>query len=164
MKTRVFFVLISMLGATLQPKPAHALPPPLFVLIYAAPGGLSSGDCSDWSIACELRYALTLASTPGYVIYVEEGRYTPTSGSDRTISFDLHSGVAIYGGFSSGAGHPRNPALYPTYLSGDLTGNDGGNFSNNAENSYHVVSAIDVDSTAVLDGLDYHRRQRRRRR
>jgi len=87
-----------------------------------------------------------------------QGVYTPTVGVARTAAFRLRSGVALYGGF------PPNPAdnsgfairnwrAYPTVLSGDLAGNDGPNFANNGENSFHVVLSINTDPTAILDGF-----------
>jgi hypothetical protein len=47
----------------------------------------------------------------------------------------------------------RDWALHPTVLSGDLAGDDGPDFAGSAENSYHVVTAIHADATAVLDGF-----------
>ena len=38
-------------------------------------------------------------------------------------------------------------------LSGDLLGNDGPDFANNGENSYHVVTGSGTEATAVLDGF-----------
>ena len=43
-----------------------------------------------------------------------------------------------------------------TILSGDLNGDDGPDFANNGENSYHVFyhpAGTDLDSTAILDGF-----------
>ena len=44
---------------------------------------------------------------------------------------------------------------YITILSGDLAGNDGpnGDLLNNEENSYHVITAQNVDGTALLNGF-----------
>ncbi|MCH8819532.1 MAG: TonB C-terminal domain-containing protein, partial [Acidobacteria bacterium] len=47
----------------------------------------------------------------------------------------------------------RDIELYETILSGDLLGNDGPDFKNNEENSYHVVRGNAIDETAVLDGF-----------
>ena len=68
-------------------------------LRYASPGGLTSGLCSTWETACELRYALTSALT-GDEIWAAAGTYKPTDTSTRTLSFALRSGVAVYGGFA----------------------------------------------------------------
>jgi predicted outer membrane repeat protein len=60
--------------------------------------------------------------------------------------------VAIYGGFPSGGG-TRNPQEHKTILSGDRYGDDGPNFTNNAENCYNVVTGYGTDATAILDGF-----------
>jgi hypothetical protein len=104
------------------------------------------------------------------------GGQTPGS---RTATFQLLNGVAIYGGFAGGETmlSQRNVAANATILSGDLSGDDGpvacaqdspdcdshgaicgdDGFciisSNNADNSYHVVTGSSADATAVLDGL-----------
>jgi hypothetical protein len=75
----------------------------------------------------------------------------------RTATFQLVDGVALRGGYA-GIGEPdpsaRDTALYETVLSGDLAGNDGpGDFENNEENSYNVVTASGTGLTAVLDGF-----------
>jgi predicted outer membrane repeat protein len=129
--------------------------PPLIVSIFAKPGGLSSGNCWDWSVACELQYALSQTSpSAGYdnYVYVEEGTYSP--GPSRSDSFVLRNYTHIYGGFSSADHNNRNPALYPSVLSGDVNGNDSGCTSGNrGENNYHVVDSGGVDNTAALDGF-----------
>jgi hypothetical protein len=63
--------------------------------------------------------------------------------------------VAVYGGFGGGetSRDQRSPAHHPTILSGDLDGDDGAGWAHMEDNSYHVVTAIDTDSTAVLDGF-----------
>src|SRR5689334_24327169 len=70
------------------------------------------------------------------------------------VSFSLKSGVAIYGGFAGTETQlsQRNPATNVTVLSGDLNGDDN-SFTNNGENSLHVVTAISTDSSAILDGF-----------
>lgn len=88
-----------------------------------------------------------------------EGVYKPDQGmgvtaGERTESFSLLSGVAIFGGFPSGGGtwEQRNPNKYEVILSGDLNGDDL-NFNNNNENSYNLVVGNGIDETATLDGF-----------
>ncbi len=72
---------------------------------------------------------------------------------DRETSFQLTSGVEVYGGFPAGGGQwiERDPEAYPTVLSGDVNGNDGtGDYS---DNCYHVLIGDDTDKTAILDGF-----------
>ncbi len=145
-----------------------------------APG---TNDCSDWLNAChDLQDALTLAE-PGDQIWVAQGTYRPDFGTgNRKGTFQLKSGVAIYGGFLGNA-HPlggetsldqRDPKTNVTTLSGDINGDDavpctqdtpdcdsfGGTCISgfciqpeNDENSHNVVTGSGTDTTAVLDGF-----------
>ncbi len=86
-----------------------------------------------------------------------KGRFTGVQASgDRTATFQLINRVTIKGGYA-GHGEPdpdaRDVDLYETILSGDLNGNDGPGFTNNAENSYHVLTGSETDQTGVLDGF-----------
>ncbi len=117
-------------------------------------------DGTSWDDAYNHLQNGLAAALDGDQIWVAEGVYKPdlgfavTTGS-RNASFQLKNNVSIYGGFPSGGCQlqDRNPAAYETILSGDLNGNDGVNFANNTENSYHVVTGSNTDSTAVLDGF-----------
>ncbi|MHC4912820.1 MAG: right-handed parallel beta-helix repeat-containing protein, partial [Planctomycetota bacterium] len=114
-------------------------------------------DGSTWAGAYnDLQQAFD-AAAPGDQILVAHGTYTPANdGGARTATFQLKNGVAVKGGYA-GFGEPdpdaRDVDLYQTVLSGDLNGDDGPNFANNAENSYHVVTGSGTDETAVLDGF-----------
>jgi len=85
-------------------------------------------------------------------VWVAAGTYTPSANGDRTTSFPLKVGVDIYGGFigTETDRNQRDPAANLTILSGDLLGNDGEDFANNGENSFHVVTGA---SGALLDGF-----------
>jgi hypothetical protein len=130
-----------------------------------APAG---GNGSGWATAfCHLQDALVAAQTRVGVteIWVAGGIYRPdrdaahpTGTRNRSATFQLPNGVELYGGFRGQAGDEgnfstRNPAVYQTILSGDLAGNDGPNFSNNAENSYHVVTSSAIGPATILDGF-----------
>jgi len=121
---------------------------------YAKEFATGSGDCSSWTNACTLQSALS-GAVSGDEIWVKEGTHKPTGGTDREISFQLVSGVRVFGGFAGteNARSQRKPAANPTILSGDLTGNDGPGFTNNGENSYHVVVGSETNSSAILDGF-----------
>jgi len=114
---------------------------------YAQSGG--SGTCSSWLDACDLQYAISQSGS-GDKIWVKAGTYLPTTGTDRTISFTLKNGVAIYGGFSETATDwaQRNPAANVTTLSGDI-----GISGVVTDNSYHVVANTGVEDSAILDGF-----------
>ncbi|MHC4641888.1 MAG: outer membrane protein assembly factor BamB family protein [Planctomycetota bacterium] len=72
---------------------------------------------------------------------------------DRTVTFQLISGVTVKGGYA-GFGEPdpnaRDIEMYETILSGDFNGDDGPDFANNAENAYHVVRG---GGDTIIDGF-----------
>ena len=114
----------------------------------------------SWEDACpDLHAALGLADG-GDEVRVARGTYTPAGpNGDRAATFQLLNGVVLLGGYlglSAGKGEDpddRNLELYETILSGDLNGDDGPDFENNDENSYHVVTGSGTDARAVLDGF-----------
>jgi predicted outer membrane repeat protein len=120
--------------------------------LYAKPSATGSGTCLDWANACTLQAAISVANS-GNEIWAMQGTYMPHA-SDRTVSFTLETGVEIYGGFAGTETllSQRNYATNVTTLSGDLNGNDSG-FTNNTENSHHVVTSFGVTNSAVLDGF-----------
>jgi predicted outer membrane repeat protein len=143
----------------------YELPPRLYVSANAT--GKNNG--STWTDAfVHLQDALALAR-PGEQIWVAQGTYRPDRGhnqqsDDRFATFELHDGVTVIGGHAG----PRSPDpnlrdvdLYRTILSGDLAGNDRyvsdpGDLLTEpafAENSFHVVTAINCGEMTVLDGL-----------
>jgi hypothetical protein len=141
----LFILLVGALGVT----PAHAAG-----ILHVAQGGI--GDCSSWAGACLLQTALTNAGS-GEEIWVTAGTYKPTMGIDRTATFQLKEGVAVFGGFAGTetARDQRDPAANVTILSGDLNGDDDNsnviyNEPTRADNSYHVVTGAD---NATLDGF-----------
>ena len=107
-----------------------------------------------------LQDALAVAA-PGDKIKVAGGTYKPDQGGgqtpgDITATFGLIDDVVIeggYGGYGEADPDARDTEVYETILSGDLQGNDGPGFTNNADNSHHVVSAVISGGGAVLDGF-----------
>ncbi len=133
-------------------------------VLYAAPTAQGSGNCSSWANACTLQTALTQAIS-GDEIWVKAGVHYPTDNpADRTATFQLKNGVALYGGFA-GTETQRDQRDWQanlTILSGDIDQNDintDGNYiaetwnDIQGNNAYHVVTASSNDSTAVLDGF-----------
>lgn len=88
-------------------------------------------------------------------IWVAKGTYTPNQPGDPNVSFELRSGVAIYGGFngSESRRNERDPRTHKTILSGDVLDDDGEPGGGTSDNSLTVVVADAVDATAVLDGF-----------
>ena len=136
--------------------------PTIYYIYYVddnAPGPTYDG--LSWATAFkDLQDALYLAWHKDE-IWVAQGIYKPDQGvdigpGDRTATFNLINGVAIKGGYAGcGAAEPnaRDIELYETILTGDLNGDDGPNFVNYEENSYHVVTVTLTNETAVLDGF-----------
>ena len=124
-------------------NPATASP----AVRYVKPTASGSGNCSDWANACTLQNALGAAGT-GDEIWVAEGTYKP--GALITATFQLTSGVALYGGFagSESSLEERDWTVHETILSGDI-----GTPDDTSDNSYHVVTGSGTNDTAVLDGF-----------
>ncbi len=148
----VFLIMTVVLPA---PRPVSASG-----VLYAAPTATGSADCSSWANACTLQTALTNA-TSGSQIWVRQGVHYP--GSNQTDAFALKTGVAVYGGFAGTETSlaQRDWQTNVTVLSGDIDQNDtvdaNGVVTNPANitgsNAFHVVTATNVMSTAVLDGF-----------
>src|SRR5574342_685318 len=81
----------------------------------------ASGSGTSWANAYGNPQA-ALANAACTEIWVAQGTYKPTNGTDRTISFVLKSGVALYGGFAGSETllTQRNLAVNPTILSGEI--------------------------------------------
>lgn len=83
-------------------------------------------------------------------VWVRQGFYYTTTGSDRTISFVLPSGIALYGGFSgdeTSLADRTSPWSFITALSGAIGS------ANAGDNAYHVVDASDTTLTTLIDGF-----------
>ncbi|MBK7425684.1 MAG: hypothetical protein IPI60_00910 [Saprospiraceae bacterium] len=112
-----------------------------------------SNDGTSWANAFnDLQDALFLVVGCPLVteIWVAEGTYYPTPGTDRTVSFSMRNNLAIYGGFDGTETllSERDWATNVTILSGDIgIGND------STDNSYHLISNLNLDNTAILDGF-----------
>ena len=111
-------------------------------------GGLQNG--SSWANAYpDLQQAIGIVEE-GDSIWVAAGNYKPAATSDRSISFQLMSGTALYGGFNGTETmlHQRDPAANPTILSGEI-----GDTSLRADNSFHVVRGKGLGNNTLIDGF-----------
>ncbi len=119
-------------------------------MIYVDSTAAAGGDGLSWSTAFnDLQYVLS-ASSAGDEIWVKAGTYKPTTGGDRSISFDLKAGTALYGGFAGNETNrdERDWVNNKTILSGDIDNDDVGVPDNG--NSYHVLKGAD---DAIIDGF-----------
>jgi hypothetical protein len=157
------FLALGLVLASFADTAAHA------AVCRVTTGGSGTNDGSNWASSLDLQTALGNAGCAE--IWVAQGTYKPTAGTNRTISFNVMPGVAVYGGFigTETTRDARNPAANLTVLSGDLNGNDTGAANgvdpsvptdgSNSDNSYHVVlmdgttSSGIVTSSTVLDGV-----------
>ena len=113
--------------------------------------GLPTGE--SWTKAFKtVESALTAADTNTHIheLWIAEGTYFPTPNNDRSRSFFIENGLALYGGFSGNEQElsERNPSLYFSILSGDI-----GQQQIPEDNSYHVVRVENLSDTLLLDGL-----------
>jgi hypothetical protein len=111
-------------------------------------GGLQNG--STWADAFSDLQAALAAAQHGDEIWVAQGTYLPTPGTDRFRSFDLKSGVRLLGGFAGmeDSAEQRDWSLHPTRLSGNI-----GDPGTPSDNSVHVVFGRGLDQHTVLDGF-----------
>ena len=124
---------------------------------YVKPVATGIGDGSSWDNASgDLQSQINANGVQQ--VWIAAGTYKPgpAGNTDRTISFVLKDGVAVYGGF---AGTEQNltdrPAVNPltgTPSSSTLSG-DIGQPDNNGDNSNRVVSSNGLTASARLDGF-----------
>ncbi len=142
---KLFSVILVFVLIILPESAAHAAG-----VLYVKPTATGTGDCSSWANACTLQTALG-GATSGDEIWVMQGIHTPTTSTDRTISFELVNGVQIYGGFH-GTETQRSERDWQnnvTILSGNI-----GAIDYSGDNSYHVVAAnFGTSSSTILDGF-----------
>jgi predicted outer membrane repeat protein len=116
-------------------------------IIRVAPNGKGNG--TSWANAFgDLQDALKKANA-GDQIWVAEGLYYPTTSKDRSISFQINDGVALYGGFKGieKVLSQRDPIQNPTILSGNIGSDEA------EDNTYNVVYTKNVSAKTIVDGL-----------
>jgi surface protein len=96
-----------------------------------------------------LTAAATIIGTP-VEVWVAKGTYKPTTTTNRIISFNLPSGVKMYGGFvgTETILSQRNFRTNETLLSGDI-----GTKNIHTDNTYHIIQIIDDNNQTAVDGF-----------
>ncbi|MEQ8628817.1 T9SS type A sorting domain-containing protein [Ekhidna sp.] len=126
-------------------------------IVYVDQGATGTGDGSSWANAfTDLQSAIDAGSLAGTLnnpieIWVKADTYYPTSGTDRTVSFEIKDYVELYGGFS-GTETLRSQRDFKSnhsILSGDI-----GVLSANNDNSFSVIHAgTSLTDFARIDGF-----------
>jgi predicted outer membrane repeat protein len=122
-------------------------------ILYVNDDATGNNDGTSWTDAfTDLQNALN-SPCPGITqIWVAEGTYKPTSGTDRSISFVMKNGVEILGGFPN-TGDPglgdRDWAAHVTTLSGEIGA------MGMADNTLNIIknTGLNLNATAVIDGF-----------
>ena len=145
---KVVFLLACVLLTDIQAK-----------TLYVDTDANEPGTGKNWTEAFNtLQLALSHAES-GDTILVAQGIYKPDSSNQIPVApcttFNLLEGLTLRGGYA-GLTHDdpnvHDPVQYPTILSGDLLGNDDPNDRfTYQDNSYHVLSAIDIHSVSIQD-------------
>lgn len=120
--------------------------------IYVAADAAAGGDGQSWATAYDdLHLALNAVNlAEGDEIWVKNGIYLPTTGTDRTITFNLKSGVRLLGGFdgSESMRAQRDSINTQTYLSGDI-----GTANDDSDNSHTILRITDAAASTLVSGL-----------
>jgi len=107
-----------------------------------------SEDGVSWTTAYHsLQAGIDDAASAGEEVWVAKGIYTPTTTTDRRISFTMKPGVELYGGFvgTETSLSMRSWTSNVTTLNGDI-----GVPNDTTDNSFHVVVGA---SNATIDGF-----------
>ncbi|MDO8368349.1 MAG: T9SS type A sorting domain-containing protein [Saprospiraceae bacterium] len=141
MKNKSFLAIV-LLGASVVVSAQNRL------YVHASAVGGNNG--TSWADAfTNLQTALQFVQT-GSEVWVAEGSYLPTANNNRDSSFNLPSGVLLYGGFNGTETSldQRNWQAHPAILSGDI-----GISSDSSDNSYTILYLDNPDSLTIVDGF-----------
>lgn len=109
----------------------------------------ATGDGTSWTSATgDLQAALQTAQS-GDQIWVAKGVYFPTADNNRTISFSIKDGVALYGSFAgseTSIGERIIQANYST-LSGEI------GTQQKTDNTFNVLYTAHATKTTIIDGF-----------
>jgi subtilisin family serine protease len=134
---------------------ANGLPDECDAIKYVDAATPDGGDGATWATAYnDLQDALADFGATEY--WVAGGVYKPAPpGGDRGAKFEFRGSRRFFGGFAGGETlfTQRNTVAHQTVLSGDLNGDDGPNWTNRQDNTYHVVTVDFVADQPVLSGF-----------
>lgn len=140
-------------GSAAAPPTARASSNAVAILRVQVGNASHVQDGRTWPTAYRsLTTALAAARGKTVEIWIAAGTYCPTDRADRSASFLLGEGCAVYGGFAGNETRrdQRDFRTHLTVLSGDI-----GKPDDASDNSYHVLVGADgttVDGIVVRDG------------
>lgn len=116
-------------------------------IVYVKSGAVGTGRSWDDALG-DLQIALSIVKA-GDSIWVTKGTYYPTGDTNRTISFEIKSGIAVYGGF---AGHEKSIEeriikANPSVLSGNI------GTKQKTDNTHNVLYIKGASTTTIIDGF-----------
>jgi hypothetical protein len=120
-------------------------------IIYVDSTALGSNNGTSWSNAYTSLVTAISAAADGDHLWVAEGEYKP--GTARADSFDLPSGVKIYGGFDGDETVLGERPVVKYGNSATTLSGDGANPSISTDNAYHVVRTEPNVEEGELNGF-----------
>ncbi len=123
-------------------------------VIYVNQAATGSNNGTNWQNAYTDLHGALQAATTGDTVWVAQGIYFPTTGTDRNLRFELPDGVVLAGGFAGTeiSFGQRDWQANETILSGDI-----GVENDSTDNSYTILFIGASDTTTVVDGFVFQR-------
>jgi len=129
------------------------------IFVDSSATGLANG--TSWVDAFPNLEDALLIAAEGDEVWIAKGTYKPTSGIDRSISFNIPFGVKIYGNFNgtesllSQRGNIKPDSLGSNRVNETILSGNIGDLNDNTDNSYHVINAWDANSNVyfLIDGV-----------
>jgi parallel beta-helix repeat protein len=123
------------------------------IAAYVDSAATGANDGTSWTNAYnDLQDALLAAKSFPQItqIWIANGTYMPTAGTQRNASFILNDTMELYGGFAGGEVNlvDRDPAVNTVKLSGDI-----GIAGDSTDNVYQVVFMSSGCTACLLDGV-----------
>ncbi len=117
---------------------------------YVAPSAQGQNNGTSWTDAFTDLHTALAAAQSGDAIWVAEGTYRTTNGTDRTARFQLKSGIKLYGGFagSESSLDERDWTEHPTIFDGDI-----GVQGDSTDNTYNLLFLPFPDGNTQVDGI-----------
>lgn len=132
-------------------------PRPTLLYVTTTGAGLADGSSVGNALSGTALRASLLTACPSSTFLIGSGLYLPTTGTDRSLSFLIPSGIQVYGGYDAtfttrttnpSIGTPTIGTPTGTTFSGEI-----GNPVSTTDNSFHVVRFQNTNPATRLDGV-----------